>query len=467
MDFNNFEKWILVSESVAFDPDAKYPDPTFGFKIGTVDSGKVSPGGENGNWGGAMTRALWFAYNANLFMEKNYGKKNVVSSQKRTRLLTASGNVSDHFEGVGNAYAVDLACKGEEGDALLAHLMQLFGHPEYKGGSWFNVTKNGYRYQIGWRVKNHFDHIHVGVKKTVGSTIKDKVQTILPGATNSFAKNILANPKFVEWSTTNLQKVPSEAEIDEAVAKPNGKQWFIDTFGVDENGLVKSIKAGQSSTLKIRSSYKDPKKAQNIDLLISEMEKQGITNKYAQVAILSTIGKESGFIPKNEVSYSNTDNSRIRKIFGKRVKDLSDDELTKLKNDDVAFFDKVYGKDATSALGWKTGNDLPGDGYKYRGRGFNQITFKHSYEKYGKAVGLDLVGNPDQLNDVNTAAKAAVAFLKNNLKGMGIDATKPDVFSSKKEAIDKVVQANHGGGSVAGSEGLAKAHEISANFDLA
>lgn len=460
MSFNNFEKWILVNESIAFDPDAKYPDKTFGFPIGQVGSGKVNPGGENGDWGGAMPRALWFGYNAKLFMEKTFGKSNVISSQKRSRVHTASGNVSDHYEGVQNSYAVDISCTEAEGDVLLAHLMNLFGHPEYKGGSWFNVTKNGYRYQIGWRVKNHFDHIHVGVKKTLGTKIKDAVSSV-----TTFAQNLKANPEFTKWSQATLGSVPTEADIDKAVEK-NGKTWFMEKFGIGEDGLVKAATSGLSSTLKIKSSYKDPDKAKNIDLLIAEMERQGITNKYAVVGILSTIGKESGFIPKNEVTYSNTDNSRIRKIFGKRVKELSDDELTQLKKNDIAFFDKVYGKDAKAALGWNTGNDSPGDGYKYRGRGFNQITFKHSYDKYGKATGLDLVNNPDLLNDVNVAAKAAVTFLKNNLKGMGIDVTQPNVFSSKKEAIHKVVQANHGGGSVAGSEGLAKADKISDNFSI-
>jgi hypothetical protein len=254
MIFNRFEKWISVSESIAFDPDARYPDPTFGFQLGTVDSGKASPGGENGNWGGSMTRALWFAYNANLFMQKNYGKSNVVSSQKRTRLLTASGNVSDHFEGVGSAYAVDLSCSGEQGDALLAHLMQLFGHPEYKGGSWFNVTKNGYRYQIGWKVKNHIDHIHVGVKKTIVEKIK--------GVAQSFAKNVASNPKFIEWSKKNLSGVPTESEIEIALEKPGGrgKKWFMETFGLSEDGLPAAVK-GLSSTAKIRSSYSDAEKA--------------------------------------------------------------------------------------------------------------------------------------------------------------------------------------------------------------
>ena len=33
--------------------------------------------------------------------------------------------------------------------------------------------------------------------------------------------------------------------------------------------------------------------------------------------------------------------------------------------------------------------------YPYYGRGFVQITWKENYDKFGKLLGLDLVGNPD------------------------------------------------------------------------
>ena len=133
---------------------------TFGLPQGAVDSGKVTPGGTDGDWGGSMYKALEVANVANEFVGKN-----IVSSQKRSRQSTASGAVSDHWSGSPDTYAVDLATSGAAGDALLAHIMQWLGHPEYTGGKWFNVNKNGYRYQVGWRVKDHYDHIHVGVKK--------------------------------------------------------------------------------------------------------------------------------------------------------------------------------------------------------------------------------------------------------------------------------------------------------------
>ena len=41
------------------------------------------------------------------------------------------------------------------------------------------------------------------------------------------------------------------------------------------------------------------------------------------------------------------------------------------------------------------GNDQPGDGYLYRGRGPMQLTGKFNYGRAGRDLGLDLVANPD------------------------------------------------------------------------
>ena len=60
--------------------------------------------------------------------------------------------------------------------------------------------------------------------------------------------------------------------------------------------------------------------------------------------------------------------------------------------------------------GGRMGNTKPGDGYKYRGRGYIQLTGKEAYEKLGKFIGVDLVGDPDKVNDPSIAAKIVPAF---------------------------------------------------------
>lgn len=43
----------------------------------------------------------------------------------------------------------------------------------------------------------------------------------------------------------------------------------------------------------------------------------------------------------------------------------------------------------------RMGNTRQGDGYRYRGRGYVQLTWKANYAKAGRILGVDLVANPD------------------------------------------------------------------------
>lgn len=56
------------------------------------------------------------------------------------------------------------------------------------------------------------------------------------------------------------------------------------------------------------------------------------------------------------------------------------------------------------------GNIASGDGYRYRGRGLLQVTFKNNYASVGTALGLNLVGHPELLLDRQNAANSAAYF---------------------------------------------------------
>jgi len=183
--------------------------------------------------------------------------------------------------------------------------------------------------------------------------------------------------------------------------------------------------------------------AQNVRHVEAAMTEKGITNKYVRVGILCTIAKESNFKPKNEKTYQGTDLSKIYKIWPK-LKKLGDEKVEQMKKSTspsdghkqagLGFFDYLYGGR------YGNGPEKTGDGSRYRGRGFNQVTFKGTYEKYGKLAGIDLVGNPDQLNNPDVAAKVAVAFLANRLKSH-YGSENPDA-KSYEEGIKMAATAN-------------------------
>lgn len=56
------------------------------------------------------------------------------------------------------------------------------------------------------------------------------------------------------------------------------------------------------------------------------------------------------------------------------------------------------------------GNLQPGDGYRYRGRGWVQLTGRANFRTYGRLLGLDLEGNPDLAAQPETAARIAAAY---------------------------------------------------------
>ena len=193
----------------------------------------------------------------------------------------------------------------------------------------------------------------------------------------------------------------------------------------------------------------------NIAAIVKAANEAGITNKFAIAGMLAIVSKESAFLPKDEVSYANTNNSRIRKVFGSRVSHLSDAELNKLKADKTAFFNLVYAKTA--------GNMGGTDGSTYRGRGFNQLTGRSNYKTYADIIGEDIVKNPKKVNDVETAAKVLIAYNKRGIdhlkrKGKLAAYNTDDIngFKTSKDATMAFYHATAGSGkSVSYVKGLA------------
>jgi peptidoglycan hydrolase-like protein with peptidoglycan-binding domain len=56
------------------------------------------------------------------------------------------------------------------------------------------------------------------------------------------------------------------------------------------------------------------------------------------------------------------------------------------------------------------GNNQPGDGYRFRGRGFIQLTGRANYTDIGRRIGLDLANNPDLAAEPSNALLCAAGF---------------------------------------------------------
>lgn len=97
-----------------------------------------------------------------------------ITSAKRPRRNTKSGNVSDHYEGNKTAFAHDIGWNGSrptaKSDALASRIVSALGGPANwgKSGGNFVTTISGIRFQVIYRSDvggNHWDHIHVGARR--------------------------------------------------------------------------------------------------------------------------------------------------------------------------------------------------------------------------------------------------------------------------------------------------------------
>ena len=109
------------------------------------------------------------------------------------------------------------------------------------------------------------------------------------------------------------------------------------------------------------------------DFLQAAMDEFEINTPQRQAAFLAQIAHESGSL--------------------RYVRELADGEAYEFRSD--------------------LGNDSPGDGPRYRGRGLIQITGKANYQACGDALGLDLIADPGMLERPDLACRSAAWFWRN------------------------------------------------------
>jgi len=129
----------------------------------------------------------------------------------------------------------------------------------------------------------------------------------------------------------------------------------------------------------------------------------------------------------------------LLKTFSKRFKTLEEAKLYEKQPQKIA--NKVYSN--RKDLG--NGDELSGDGWRFRGRGFIQITGRNNYSKLSTDLKIDFITNPDLLLTTKYACLSAGWFW--NVNNLNVKADK----GNSKSVVEKITLVVNGGKNGLGS----------------
>lgn len=136
---------------------------------------------------------------------------------------------------------------------------------------------------------------------------------------------------------------------------------------------------------------------------------------------LAQISYETGgfSITEERANYSKT---RLLQVWPNLFNEGNADEY---KNNGEKVLSLAY----ANKLG--NGPESSGDGWKYRGRGFLQVTGRAEYERFSKETGIDLINNPDSMQDPHVSLLIAAAYWYNSGLNDLADQDKIDDITKK------------------------------------
>ena len=82
------------------------------------------------------------------------------------------------------------------------------------------------------------------------------------------------------------------------------------------------------------------------------------------------------------------------------------------------------------------GSEASGDGYKFRGRGYIQLTGRDNYTQFGKAIGVDIPSNPDLVASKYALASAAWFWSKNGLNKLADNGASDTAVTSITKRVN-------------------------------
>lgn len=132
---------------------------------------------------------------------------------------------------------------------------------------------------------------------------------------------------------------------------------------------------------------------------------EGLPLSHLAYALATAYGETGGRMAPIHENMSYSSAARLMQVWPSRFRSEAD----------AAPYVRQPEKLANLVYGGRLGNNLDGDGWRYRGRGLVQITGKDNYAKVGRLVGVDLVANPDASLDLHIAAKALIYGIRDGI----------------------------------------------------
>ena len=153
-------------------------------------------------------------------------------------------------------------------------------------------------------------------------------------------------------------------------------------------------------------------------------DRYGINTPLRTAHFMAQIEHESGLVPKRESLYF-TSIDGLRKTFYTPFKNKTDSFVKSFLRNSEHCANYVYANRGGN------GDQASGDGFKYRGGGLIQNTFKDGYRWLTLKTGIDFTNNPDLILVESNAVIAALEFWKENGLNKYADLDDLDAVSDK------------------------------------
>jgi putative chitinase len=145
-------------------------------------------------------------------------------------------------------------------------------------------------------------------------------------------------------------------------------------------------------------------KAGVVQDIIDYASSVGITDKEQLTAILTVAQAETNLTP-TAIENKTYSINRAKQVYADRLIGKTDVEIRNIFSTSESAYNFAYNG--------VNGNQLVGDGYRFRGRGLTQITGRANYKKLtsvlkDNGVNLDLVNNPDLAARIDTSVKILI-----------------------------------------------------------